>query len=158
MLEQQRNLSGDDLLWLYNATSDAFASIKDVHKKSKGWIDGEVFTYLRRVSRESPSVSRSVKALFYGKMKKFTHRLDGRTTQKDKELLVAMYDSIRSRTLKGEPDPLTGLEQALLAMQASARKAEEVAAESAKMREGLENIRALLEDKEPLCKEENVNE
>lgn len=54
--------------------------------------------------------------LFYGKMKNFTHRLDGRTTQKDRELLVAMYDSIRSRTLKGEPDPLTGLEQALLAM------------------------------------------
>lgn len=150
-------LSGDDLLWLFRHTQDAFTSIKDVRRKEARWVDGEVFTYLRRMARENGG-SEAIKALFVGKLKNFTHRLDGRTTQKDKELLVAMYDGIRRRVMSSEPDPLSELQQALLAMQASARKAEEVASDSVKLREGLEDIRTLLEDKEPLVKEESTNE
>ncbi|MGW8181232.1 MAG: hypothetical protein ACWGQW_21080 [bacterium] len=155
MYSTVEKLTADDILWIHNATVEAFKEIKNIHGKAESWVDGEVFTYLRRMAREHPSASNAVRALFLGKKKNFIHRLDGRTTKQDMEILSEMYNGVRRRMLSTERDPVTGLQQALLEMQATARKAEEIANDSAKLREGLEGIRTLLEDKEPLVKEES---
>jgi len=154
---QELNLSNDDMLWLHNATIDAFSNLKNVHGKDIAWVDGEVFTHMRRLVHDGEA-SQAIRSLFAGKLKNFTYRLDGRTTKKNKEMLTNMYNDARRKVLSVAPDPINELEQALLAMQASTKKVEEVATDSVKLRKDLEDVRVLLEDNEPLIMEENDHE
>jgi len=149
-----RQLNEDDILWLFSATSDAFYSIRDIHRKPQPWVDGEIFTHIRRSAREN-GASEAVRGLFCGKIKNFTCRLDGRASKKDKEMLIKMYDDFKRRAALQEPNPMTELEQALIAMQVSTKKVEDIASQSEMLRDKLESVRVILEDNEPLVKEED---
>jgi hypothetical protein len=149
----QRSLNEDDLVWLYSTTLDAFMSINNIHEKSGPCVDGEVFTHMRRASRDAQT-SKTIKGLFNGKAKNFICRLDGRASKRDKELLFKMYDGIRRCVMGKEPDPLSELEQALLSMRSSVDKIKKIASHSEVLRSGLESIRIILEDNEPFMEED----
>jgi hypothetical protein len=140
-------LSADDLAWIYHATVTAFDLVKNINRKTSEQIDGEIFTSLRRMSREAGG-SQVVRGLFTGKMKTFAMRVQGRTATKEQEVLINMYNSLKRAKMSEEPDSMAELELALMAMQANLRRATEIANSAEGVRQGMDEIPKILEGEE----------
>lgn len=143
----KHKLTHDDLVWFYSAAEQAFNRVEDIKRKQPAEVTGEVFTSMRRLA--SYSGSPAIKQLFRGSMKHFPWRLDARINDREREVIVAMFDQLKNRKLADQassPD-MRDLELILLAAQASVREAGRIASESKKVREGLDGIQDILDGK-----------
>jgi hypothetical protein len=141
-------LTNKDLTWFYATTKEALGSIKNIGKKLDHEIDGEVFTYMRRLSRDMGGLSPAVRDIFAGKLKYFSSRMVGHSNKEEQEILRHMYNTLKDQRIKGESDSISDLQHILLALQASVYKVKQVVQASEDVRKGLDNIPNILEGKE----------
>jgi len=143
----ETKLTSADLAWMYFATSEAFGLVKNIRRKTNEEIDGEIFTSLRRMSRES-NASKTIRDMFTGRMKFFDNKISRYTTTKEQEALIHMYNTLKRAKLSEEPDAMAELRVALLAMQAHLHKAKSIAAQAEGVRKSMETIPQILDGEE----------
>lgn len=147
--QHRHKLTENDLVWLYAATEEALAGVKDVQRKTRAEVDGEVFTTLRRLAAESGS--QQVKDLFRGNRKQYPWRLDARITTQERETIINMYDQLkRKRIQEGESrgEGVRELELIVLAAKASAQEAAKIARQAERVRKGLDGIQDILDGRD----------
>lgn len=141
-------MSNDDLVWLFRATAESFDAVRDIHRKTSDQIDGEVYTSLRRMVRSSSGTSMALKNMVIGKKKFFTTRVGIYASDKQQEILIKMYNTLKRHKMLEEPDALAELTISLLSMRASLRRMEEVVARAVEIRKGIDEVPKILNGEE----------
>ena len=139
------HLTNSDMHNIYNIMQTSLTEIKDIKDKDSKCVSGEIYTRVRRATRGG-TFGESLNTLFSGSLKDFNVRFNSLKCNQ-KRILINMFKDLKSRRLSEEDEcSVSGLERALFGMNASIKQASNIAKESEKVREGLEEIRKLLDE------------
>lgn len=149
------SLTEDDFAWLQNALVESFESIQNIETKSNLWIEGEVFTSVRRLAAGHKKYN--IQEMFKGDLKHFGSCFSFGLKEKERVRLFNMFKKIQRRyyrpsgeyntpveAVKSEPT-VDDLDQTLTEARGIILRARRIVSESERVRSDIDKVSDFIE-------------